>query len=315
MNIAIFGGSGYIGSYISKYFNDENSNIFIFDLEIPKTDNQSNIIYKKCDVRKEIYNQIDLDNIDWIFNLAAVHREPGHNKHEYFKTNILGAHNITKYANRVNCHNIYFMSSIAVYGKADKCDENEIEMPDTPYGISKLNAEYIHKIWNKSNKLNRLIICRPAVVYGPFDEGNIGRLIKAVRKGYFVFTDNKKIIKSYAYVYGLLDSIKYVIDIAEKEIVYNYCESENKNLSHLVNSIREEYKIKKLILNINIRFLKLIVSALKLLPLKTDINITRLNKLNKSTYVMPNYLMEKNYKNKYTFRNSLKHMASVEHDS
>ena len=136
------------------------------------------------------------------------------------------------------------MSSIAVYGESEKCDEDKIEMPDTPYGISKLNAEFIHKIWNNSNKLNRLIICRPAVVYGPFDEGNIGRLIKAVRKGYFAFTDNKNIIKSYAYVFGLIDSIKYVINISEKEIVYNYCESENKNLYDLVISIRKIYNVK-----------------------------------------------------------------------
>ena len=55
-----------------------------------------------------------------LFNFAAVHREPGHAREEYFDTNIAGAKNVCAFAEETGCKNILFTSSIAVYGALTK---------------------------------------------------------------------------------------------------------------------------------------------------------------------------------------------------
>ena len=59
-------------------------------------------------------------------------------------------------------------------------------MPDTAYGISKLVAEKIHQIWQKDDDNKKLITIRPGVVFGPGEDGNVPRLIKAIKNNYFL---------------------------------------------------------------------------------------------------------------------------------
>lgn len=59
--------------------------------------------YIRCDVRKPIDVEIETTKDDVVFNLAAVHRTPGHEDIEYFETNIRGAENVTAW---VECKGI-----------------------------------------------------------------------------------------------------------------------------------------------------------------------------------------------------------------
>lgn len=82
MKIAIFfGGSGYIGKNIIFKFLELKifDKIIIGDIK-PSDIKNENVEYFNIDVRKKILlevGNIDQDN-SWIFNLAAIHREPGH---------------------------------------------------------------------------------------------------------------------------------------------------------------------------------------------------------------------------------------------
>ena len=49
--------------------------------------------YLYCDVKKTIDIKLEKP-IDIIYNLAAIHKTPGHAYSEYFKTNINGAENV-----------------------------------------------------------------------------------------------------------------------------------------------------------------------------------------------------------------------------
>ena len=62
---------------------------------------------------------LDIKDVDLIIDLAAIHKEPGHNEIEYFQTNVNGSKNICEFAKNVNCKNIIFTSSISVYGPGD----------------------------------------------------------------------------------------------------------------------------------------------------------------------------------------------------
>ena len=142
--ILIIGGSGFIGKYLSKKLSKEND-VFILDIKASNSKNQF-----KFDIRKKIHKLKNLKKIDLIINLAAIHKEPGHKDHEYFETNVNGAKNTCDFAERINCRNIIFTSSIAPYGIEDKLKHEKTKpKPVTPYGSSKLIAEKIHLDWQK----------------------------------------------------------------------------------------------------------------------------------------------------------------------
>lgn len=114
---------------------------------------------------------------DVIFNLAAVHRTPGHPDHEYLETNIRGAENVTIFAEKHGINKTLFTSSIAPYGAAEELkEETTLPTPNTPYGISKLVAEKIHQMWQGKDAKRELTIVCPGIVYGKGEHGNMTRL-------------------------------------------------------------------------------------------------------------------------------------------
>jgi len=314
----IFGGSGFIGTHLAQEFlkNKRFEKIFIADITPSLLDGNPNIEFLRIDVRKPITGRILNYRPEWIFNLAAIHREPGHQPQEYYETNINGAENVCKYAEAVGCKNIYFTSSISVYGSCyEPTSESRLPMPNSPYGSSKYPAELIHQVWLKSGKGKRLIICRPGVIYGPRDPGNIMRMIRAIMKGYFFYPGNKDIKKSYGYIYGLIDSVRFTMDKNEDLIIYNYVENPTEPIESLVE------KIKK-ILNINhptIRLPKfLLVASSQILNLllknKSPIHPARVRKASMPTNIVPQYLIDNGFEFRFNFEKSLKHWISVKPD-
>ena len=201
----VSGGSGFIGTHLIKELLTHNHELVNLDINEPIDQDQKSFHFN-CDVRQPIPEKFGKDG-QVIFNLAAVHRTPGHPSNEYFETNILGAKNVCDFARRNNINTIVFTSSIAVYGtyEAQK-SEATLTMPDIPYGISKLNAEYIHKLWQKEDPTNRrLIIIRPGVVFGKHENGNFTRLINSLSKGYFFYPGRKDTLKGCIYVKDLVE--------------------------------------------------------------------------------------------------------------
>ena len=155
----IFGGSGYIGGRLAYHLLMHGRFSWV---------HLADITYAAIDVRKAIPVDLTSEPPQWIFNLAAVHREPGHADQEYFDTNLSGAENVCGYASVTRCRNVYFTSSISVYGPTQGAtSEASAIRPNSPYGGSKLPAEWIHRAWREGCSERRLIICRPGVVYGP----------------------------------------------------------------------------------------------------------------------------------------------------
>jgi nucleoside-diphosphate-sugar epimerase len=215
MNHLIFGGSGFIGTHLKRYIEQLHLNttrVYSYDIRKKVSDG-----FIEVDVRKEI--NIELPNISnaVIYNLAAVHTTPGHPDHEYFEANIFGAENISRFARKNGIQTIVFTSSIAPYGAAeDLKTEDTLPMPSTPYGISKLTAEYILKIWQLEDRENRkLIIVRPGVVFGMQEGGNFSRLYNSLKKGFFFYPGRKDTIKACIYV---KDVVKILYDAAQNEL-------------------------------------------------------------------------------------------------
>ena len=148
--IVIFGGAGYIGWRLAAYALEHGlaKRVVIADIKECPAAADTRITSRVIDVRQPIPLDLCAERPSWIFNLAAVHREPGHQPEEYFDTNLKGAQNVCDFAEAVGCNNVYFTSSISVYGPTSgPTDESAPKRPISPYGGSKYPAELIHQIW------------------------------------------------------------------------------------------------------------------------------------------------------------------------
>lgn len=307
----IFGGAGYIGTNLAKHFlkTGRFDHVHIADINKSSLEGHKGITTSITDVRAPIDRKLITTSPDWIFNLAAIHREPGHIREEYYDTNLTGADNVCDYADKVKCENIYFTSSISVYGPTvGPTDESNPIQPSTPYGGSKYSAELIHKMWMRTKAGRRLLIARPGVIYGPGDPGNIMRMINAIRKGYFAFPGSTGIYKSYGYIFGFLNSVDFVMDSSLEYCCYNYAETPTQPLGELVNEIKKLLKKKAVVIPIPISILMPISKIVQaIFGFKNPVHPVRIKKAATSTHIIPQTLLDMNFEFKYTFLNSLEH--------
>src|SRR5690606_6148915 len=132
-----------------------------------------------------------------IYNFAAVHTTPGHEDWEYYWTNVRGAIEVCRFAERVGASRLFFTSTMSVYGPQEEpVDEDTVPRPVNAYGKSKLLAERIHEDWQAARPDRRLVVVRPAVIFGEGEGGNFTRLAGLLRRGLFVYPGRRDTIKA-----------------------------------------------------------------------------------------------------------------------
>jgi nucleoside-diphosphate-sugar epimerase len=311
----IFGGCGYIGTNLARRLAARKTfeRIVLADIKRAEFPLPARLEFQSCDVRKPILPQIRGLKPDWIFNFAAVHREPGHKPAEYFDTNLAGAGNVCEFAEATDCARLLFTSSISVYGPTHGATpESAPTHPTTPYGTSKLCAEFIHEGWLRTANNRRLVVCRPGVVYGPGDPGNILRMIRAVQRGYFFFPGSTRLRKSYGYIEGLLDSFEFAMARSEPFLRYNYVESETETIGEMVRIIRRQLGCAAPVISVPSWLLQPVAAGMQLLTHgKSPIHPARVRKAATPTHIVPQRLNELGFRFAYDFRSSLDHWQSV----
>ena len=322
MNYIIFGGSGFIGTHLIHLLNSEavkpGDKIYDLDIVMPGeegvvpgiVEKNEGVEYLRLDVRKPIEFDFTPTPDDIIFNLAAVHRTPGHKDNEYFETNIRGAENVTAFAEKHGIKKILFTSSIAPYGAAEELkEETTLPTPNTPYGISKLVAEKIHEKWQEKDAERELTILRPGVVYGKGEHGNFTRLYWGIRKRYFFYTGRKDTIKACIYVKELVRFMKYrMIDNSFKGTdIFNCTFEPAYRIDQICEAMMAATDMKR---HIPLVPGGLLMTAARILgPIggkKVGIHPDRVKKLMISTNISGKKLASSGYKFKYTFDESLR---------
>ncbi len=312
--VIIFGGSGFIGYHFAKYILENNlyKKIILVDISMPRQGlkmNSEKVEYLIHDVRKPINKINVLSSPDLICNFAAIHREPGHEGYEYYETNIKGAENICAFAENEKCNDLIFTSSIAPYGLSEnERDEKSLTNPNSPYGGSKLVAEKIHEIWQTKNVMNNILIVRPGVVFGPEEGGNVSRMIKAVKKGYFFYMGNKKTRKAGIYVKELCNAIWWIheknILLKKNYSLHNLSMNPGPSIEEYVKAIKYVTQTKKLVPSVPYYFLLIASHVIDIFAKPFGINhpfsAVRIKKLVRSNNILPKELEKDGYRYKYS---------------
>ena len=322
MNYIIFGGSGFIGTHLQKLLISEvvkkDDKVYVLDIVMPGEEGVvpgvlekiDGVEYIRLDVRKEIDFDFKPTKNDIIFNLAAVHRTPGHPDYDYFETNIRGAENVVAFAEKYGINKILFTSSIAPYGAAEELkEETTLPTPNTPYGISKLVAEKIHEKWATKDKNRELTIVRPGIVYGKGEHGNMTRLYSGQKKRYFFYTGRRDTIKACIYVKELCQLFKYrMIDNNFKGVdIYNCTFEPAFTIQEICETMQKATDMKRHIPTVPAGLLMLAARILG--PIggkKVGIHPARIKKLMISTNISGKKLKNSEYKFHYTLEESFK---------
>jgi len=161
-----------------------------------------------------------------ILHLAAEHKDFGINRDDYFLTNEYGTQNLCQAATEFGIKDFVFYSSVAVYGaNTTPSTEEMTPQPTSPYGESKLKGEAVLQKWAAEDPTRRVIIVRPALVYGERNCANMLRLIQQIKSGRYFHVGAAKNIKSISYVKNLVDATLWLLNNDSTGVLtYNYAD-------------------------------------------------------------------------------------------
>lgn len=127
------------------------------------------------------------DGIETVFHCASyAHAFPSSDPDAHWRINFEGTRNLLSAAGKAGVKRFIFLSSVkAMAEPGDECvDENWPGEPDTPYGKAKRAAE--DAVLEAGVRYGMHVVnLRLAMVYGRGGRGNLERMAKAIRAGWF----------------------------------------------------------------------------------------------------------------------------------
>jgi UDP-glucose 4-epimerase len=179
MNILVTGGAGFIGSHIAEYFASAGHNVTILDnlstgysCNIPTSDN---INFIKGDICAQATVAKAAKGADYVFHHAVLVSVPlsCQKPADAFNINTLGTLNVLQASLDAGATKVIIASSTAVYGNNPILPKREDMLPEpaSPYAITKLDSEYLARMFYIIHDL-RTTCLRYFNVYGPRQDPN-----------------------------------------------------------------------------------------------------------------------------------------------
>jgi UDP-glucose 4-epimerase len=165
--VVILGHKGFIGGNLFRHFLAHSAQLEIVGRDFPEVD------LTKPDQAKRLAEDFDPNTA--VIICAAIKKQLGDTL-EAFEKNLQIAVNVCRVLAKSPVKRVIFFSSAAVYGE-DVHNTNITEdtpvQPATYYGIAKFTTEGLLRKTLAPNRTS-LVCVRPALVYGPGDQGGYG---------------------------------------------------------------------------------------------------------------------------------------------
>lgn len=230
--ILLTGSNGFLGNVILKYLSSEKKEVFT----LSKKNANLNI---DLSLEQPTFNHSFTLVIHAAGKAHSVPRSILENQ-EFFNVNLNGTKNLlnglmlTKHLPKA----FVYISSVSVYNKemGDLINENTPLLASDPYGKSKIAAEKLISEWC----LNQNIICtilRLPLIAGPNSPGNLGAMIKGIKKGYYFNIDNGKAKKS---IVLAEDIANIILKASEIGGIFNLTDGYHPSFKELSTHIAKE---------------------------------------------------------------------------
>lgn len=239
--VLVTGGSGFIGRNVSERLRAQGRDVTILDL-VPPTWPVDGMRVVRGDVRDRRVVDEAMAGCDEVIHLAAAHHDFGISEETYFDVNEGGARVLCDAMDALGIRLICFYSSVAVYGTAPEPRSEAVHpQPAAPYGASKLAGEEVFRAWASRGQGRRVLVMRPAVVFGPRNFANMFALIRQIHSGLFLRVGEGTNIKSTAYVDNLVDATFYLMEHGNGNgfDVFNYVDTPDLTSREICDAISE----------------------------------------------------------------------------
>ena len=154
MNIAVIGGSGFVGTELISILQREHA---ILNLD-KKLSQHFEHITRIVDVRNKDQLNESLQGQDIVVLLAAEHRDDVSPASLYYDVNVEGTIRVLQMMDRFNIKKLIFTSSVAVYGLNKNFPNEKSKLdPFNHYGKSKFQAEKEIFKWYEKDKKGKKI--------------------------------------------------------------------------------------------------------------------------------------------------------------
>src|SRR5579872_6737662 len=174
----VTGGAGFMGSHVADHLLRAGHDVVVLD--DLSGGFRENVPDGATFVKGSVLDYSLVDNLfarhsfDYVYHLAAYAAEGLSHfiKRFNYSNNLVGSVNLINAAVNAGVKRFVFTSSIAVYGAGQNpMSENQIPIPEDPYGIAKLSVEHELRVSHAMFGLD-YVIFRPHNVYG--ERQNIG---------------------------------------------------------------------------------------------------------------------------------------------
>ncbi len=262
------GATGFLGKIISK-------NIFLSNTVFGLSRRESDFNYF---LEKEVpFFNIQFDLV--IHAAGKAHHTPKTEaeKQEFHKVNVIGTYNLLKGLENSGLPSQFvFISSVSVYGleMGQKIDETHPLGAKDPLGLTKIQAEYMVLDWCKKYNIVCTILRLPLIA-GAYPPGNLGDMIKGIKKGYYFNIKSAECKKS---IVLAEDVAKSIVKVASIGGIYNLTDGYHPSLYEISNCISTQLK-KSQPFNMNFCIAKLAAYFGDFLGSYAPINTKKLSKI------------------------------------
>ena len=243
--IIIFGGCGFLGSWIVRAFLKKGYSVSVFDLKIQKEllsyitgEDINKIKFIEGDITNYDHVQEVTNNMDHVINLVGL-MTPDCSSNPILgaKVNILGSINVFEALKKNNIKFLVYASSASVFGQKD----NYYPFPETHYGAYKLAIEGIVRAYFNEAGISSVGI-RPYVIYGLGREvgetTGVTLAYKAAKQG-DSYTVNFSGKAGFVYVQDVVDLVEMLISqILSGALTFNI-NGITADVSDLINLIKK----------------------------------------------------------------------------
>ena len=257
MRCLVTGAAGFIGSHLVERLLAEGHAVVGIDGFVDNYDRglkESSLAlyaeHPQFDFVEAFVERLDLqmllDGVERVFHLAAlpgVRSSWGASFEDYSSHNVYATQRLLEASLRVGVERFVYASSSSVYGDAAGLPmrEDAREKPHSPYGVTKLAAEHLARLYHRNYGLATVSL-RFFTVYGPRQRPDMAtqRFLTAARDGtsIMLFGDGEQ-TRDFTFVADTVEAMVRAAELGREGAVYNVGGGSTVTVNELIEAIEE----------------------------------------------------------------------------